>query len=174
MECQAKTLLPELDLVGKNELARLYHSAAVAAAACFYIYNDTCKHPMGSTRASLHLRQGPGDRRQDKPTASSRRDHLAVVTRRRYLLLAHFTLRPCNSCTAPPTLVLPSTNTFVMAQMRSNIGGTAGYHLGNQGPYGGAPSRTDASADPSPLEQIRAQTSKIEDMLDTLSEPVKP
>lgn len=28
--------------------------------------------------------------------------------------------------------------------------------------------------DPSPLEAIRAQTSKIEDFLDTLSEPVKP
>lgn len=28
--------------------------------------------------------------------------------------------------------------------------------------------------DPSPLEAIRAQTSKIEDVLDTLSEPLKP
>lgn len=57
-----------------------------------------------------------------------------------------------------------------MAQIR----GTAGYNLGNsQNPFGG-PSRQDAMSDPSPLDQIREQTSKIEDFLDTLSEPVKP
>lgn len=55
-----------------------------------------------------------------------------------------------------------------MAQIR----GTAGYHLGgNQNPFGG--SKGDA-ADPSPLDAIREQTSKIEDVLDTLSEPIKP
>lgn len=63
-----------------------------------------------------------------------------------------------------------------MAQIR----GTAGYNLGNPqfGGMGqqfgnGQGMRTEAS-DPSPLEAIRAQTSKIEDLLDTLSEPVKP
>lgn len=54
-----------------------------------------------------------------------------------------------------------------MAQIR----GTAGYNLGGQ-QFGG-PSRTEAS-DPSPLDAIRQQTSKIEDALDTLSEPLKP
>ena len=34
--------------------------------------------------------------------------------------------------------------------------------------------KAEATNDPSPLETIRAQTSKIEDWLDTLSEPVKP
>ncbi|KAF2761673.1 SURF4-domain-containing protein [Pseudovirgaria hyperparasitica] len=56
-----------------------------------------------------------------------------------------------------------------MAQIR----GTAGYHLGNQSPFGG-PSRTDATDDPSPLAAIREQTSKIEDWLDTFSDPIKP
>lgn len=56
-----------------------------------------------------------------------------------------------------------------MAQIR----GTAGYHLGNQNSFGG-PSRGDATNDPSPLDAIREQTSKIEDWLDTLSDPVKP
>ncbi|PVH93942.1 SURF4-domain-containing protein [Periconia macrospinosa] len=57
-----------------------------------------------------------------------------------------------------------------MAQIR----GTAGYHLGNQSPFGNA-GRTDGSNnDPSPLEQLREQTNKIEDWLDTISEPVKP
>lgn len=54
-----------------------------------------------------------------------------------------------------------------MAQIR----GTAGYNLGGQ-QFGG-PSRNEAS-DPSPLDAIREQTSKIEDFLDTLSEPLKP
>lgn len=56
-----------------------------------------------------------------------------------------------------------------MAQIR----GTAGYNLGNQNTFGG-PSRADATTDPSPLDAIREQTSKIEDFLDTLSDPVKP
>ncbi|KAI9670621.1 MAG: Surfeit locus protein 4 [Alyxoria varia] len=57
-----------------------------------------------------------------------------------------------------------------MAQIR----GTAGYHLGNQGPFAGGPARNEANTDPSPLDAIREQTSKIEDMLDALAEPVKP
>jgi len=56
-----------------------------------------------------------------------------------------------------------------MAQIR----GTAGYHLGTQGAFG-SPSSNDATNDPSPLDAIREQTSKIEDYLDTLSEPIKP
>jgi hypothetical protein len=57
-----------------------------------------------------------------------------------------------------------------MAQIR----GTAGYNLGgNQNPFG-RPNSNDNSSDPSPLDTIREQTSKIEDFLDTLSDPVKP
>ncbi|KAL2221105.1 putative cargo transport protein [Thermoascus aurantiacus ATCC 26904] len=56
-----------------------------------------------------------------------------------------------------------------MAQIR----GTAGYNLGHQNPFGG-PGRADATSDPSPLDAIREQTSKIEDWLDTISDPVKP
>lgn len=55
----------------------------------------------------------------------------------------------------------------------TQIRGTAGYHLGNQSPFGG-PDKSDATSDPSPLDAIRQQTSKIEDILDTLSEPIKP
>lgn len=56
-----------------------------------------------------------------------------------------------------------------MAQIR----GTAGYNLGSQDRFGGA-GRADATNDPSPLEQIREQTSKIEEWLDTAADPVKP
>lgn len=56
-----------------------------------------------------------------------------------------------------------------MAQIR----GTAGYNLGHQNPFGGR-SSADATNDPSPLDAIREQTSKIEDWLDTMSDPVKP
>ncbi|ODM16878.1 hypothetical protein SI65_07843 [Aspergillus cristatus] len=56
-----------------------------------------------------------------------------------------------------------------MAQIR----GTAGYNLGHQNPFGG-PGRADATSDPSPLDAIREQTSKIEDWLDTLADPIKP
>lgn len=56
-----------------------------------------------------------------------------------------------------------------MAQIR----GTAGYHLGNQSAFGG-PSNNDATNDPSPLDAIREQTSKIEEYLDTLADPIKP
>ena len=58
-----------------------------------------------------------------------------------------------------------------MAQIR----GTAGYNLGSQGSFsGGSQSRNDATSDPSPLEMIRDQTSKIEEWLDTAADPVKP
>jgi hypothetical protein len=56
-----------------------------------------------------------------------------------------------------------------MAQIR----GTAGYHLGGQSQFGG-PGSNDATNDPSPLDAIREQTSKIEDFLDSMSEPLKP
>lgn len=56
-----------------------------------------------------------------------------------------------------------------MAQIR----GTAGYNLGGQTSFG-QPSRGDTMNDPSPLDAIREQTGKIEDFLDTLSDPVKP
>lgn len=38
----------------------------------------------------------------------------------------------------------------------------------------GGPSSSSATNDPSPLDAIREQTSKIEDLLDTWSDPVKP
>ncbi|CZT01565.1 related to surfeit locus protein 4 [Rhynchosporium agropyri] len=58
-----------------------------------------------------------------------------------------------------------------MAQIR----GTAGYNLGGgqQNSFGG-PSREDTKYESSPLDAIREQTGKIEDFLDTLSDPVKP
>ena len=57
-----------------------------------------------------------------------------------------------------------------MAQIR----GTAGYNLGSQDRFGAGPGRSDATNDPSPLEQIREQTSKIEEWLDSAADPVKP
>jgi len=66
------------------------------------------------------------------------------------------------------TLALLST--AVMAQIR----GTAGYHLGNQSPFGNAGRNDGTTNDPSPLDQLREQTNKIEDFLDTLSDPIKP
>ena len=63
-----------------------------------------------------------------------------------------------------------------MAQIR----GTAGYGLGsnNQSSFSGPSNmgmgRSDATNDPSPLDAIREQTSKIEDWLDTISDPLKP
>ncbi|KAJ9607895.1 ER-derived vesicles protein erv29 [Cladophialophora chaetospira] len=56
-----------------------------------------------------------------------------------------------------------------MAQIR----GTAGYNLGLNNQFGNQRSN-DATNDPSPLDQIREQTSKIEDWLNTLGEPLKP
>jgi hypothetical protein len=57
-----------------------------------------------------------------------------------------------------------------MAQIR----GTAGYNLGNQSPFGNAGRSDGTTNDPSPLDQLREQTNKIEDWLDTVSDPVKP
>ena len=61
-----------------------------------------------------------------------------------------------------------------MAQIR----GTAGYHLGNNNGgmmnYNFGAGSSSATNDPSPLDAIREQTSKIEDMLDTWSDPIKP
>lgn len=54
----------------------------------------------------------------------------------------------------------------------TQIRGTAGYNLGNSSPFGG-PGR-DATNDPSPLDAIREHTSKIEDWLNTVGEPIKP
>jgi hypothetical protein len=55
-----------------------------------------------------------------------------------------------------------------MAQMR----GVGSYGLGaGPAPFGGS---TQDNQETSPLDSIREQTSKIEDMLDTLSEPIKP
>ena len=56
-----------------------------------------------------------------------------------------------------------------MAQIR----GTAGYNLGNSGRFGGEKSDY-ATNDPSPLDAIREQTSKIEDWLNAAGEPLKP
>ncbi len=58
-----------------------------------------------------------------------------------------------------------------MAQIR----GPGGYNLGaGQHPFG-APSNSDGGAsNSSPLDAIREQTNKIEDWLDTLSDPIKP
>jgi len=54
----------------------------------------------------------------------------------------------------------------------SQIRGTAGYNLGSQS-FGGS-SRDESTSDPSPLDALRAQTNKLEEILDTISEPVKP
>lgn len=62
-----------------------------------------------------------------------------------------------------------SAGLLTMAQIR----GTAGYNLGGQNTFG-APSNQDSTDNPSPLDTIRAQTSKIEDFLDTFSDPIKP
>ena len=67
------------------------------------------------------------------------------------------------------------TQTLNMAQIR----GTAGYNLGGApNRFGAGPNysnmKADATSDPSPLDAIREQTSKIEDWLDTYSEPIKP
>jgi len=56
-----------------------------------------------------------------------------------------------------------------MAQIR----GTAGYNLSGGHQFGGS-GRDSMTNDPSPLDAIREQTSKIEDWLDTASDPIKP
>lgn len=40
--------------------------------------------------------------------------------------------------------------------------------------FGGGASSSSATNDPSPLDAIREQTSKLEDLLDTYSDPIKP
>lgn len=50
-------------------------------------------------------------------------------------------------------------------------GSSSGYGLGGPSPYG--PSTTEEQSG-NFLDQIRPYTSKIEDVLDTVSEPVKP
>ena len=64
---------------------------------------------------------------------------------------------------------LPTSNLLSMAQIR----GTAGYNLGSQDNRFGGPGRADATNDPSPLEQLREQTNKIEEWLDTAADPIK-
>jgi hypothetical protein len=54
-----------------------------------------------------------------------------------------------------------------MAQMR----GPGSYGMAAPSPFGGP---SEDKADQSPLDAIRQQTSKIEDLLDTMSEPIKP
>ncbi|KAM7194707.1 SURF4 family domain containing protein [Rhypophila sp. PSN 637] len=54
-----------------------------------------------------------------------------------------------------------------MAQMRSQ----GSYGMGAPNPFGGP---SEDKSESSPLDAIREQTSKIEDMLDTVSEPVRP
>ncbi|KAF2862687.1 putative COPII-coated vesicle protein SurF4/Erv29 [Piedraia hortae CBS 480.64] len=58
----------------------------------------------------------------------------------------------------------------------AHVRGTAGYSLGSQpvGRYNMGPSRPEATNDPWPLESIREHTSKMEDWLDTIADPVKP
>ncbi|EHY55710.1 ER-derived vesicles protein erv29 [Exophiala dermatitidis] len=56
-----------------------------------------------------------------------------------------------------------------MAQIR----GTAGYNLGMNNQFASQRS-AEATSDPSPLDQIREQTSKIEDWLGSVGEPLKP
>lgn len=58
-----------------------------------------------------------------------------------------------------------------MAQIR----GPSGYNLGaGQHPFGAPANSDDGASNSSPLAAIREQTAKIEDWLDTLSDPVKP
>ncbi|KAK4240020.1 SURF4 family-domain-containing protein [Achaetomium macrosporum] len=54
-----------------------------------------------------------------------------------------------------------------MAQMR----GPGSYGIGAPNPFGGP---VEDRTEQSPLDAIRQQTSKIEDLLDTVSEPIKP
>ncbi len=54
-----------------------------------------------------------------------------------------------------------------MAQMR----GTGSYGMAAPSPFGG---QAEDKTEQSPLDAIRQQTSRIEDLLDTLSEPIKP
>ena len=63
----------------------------------------------------------------------------------------------------------PQSRTAAMAQLRGNTG----YGIGQPNPFaaGGASSEP---GDNNTLDAIREQTSKIEDLLNTYSEPIKP
>lgn len=81
--------------------------------------------------------------------------------------------KPLNSPSSSLSLS-SSSKLYISSADMSQIRGTAGYHLGpDNRPFGG-PSSNSATSDPSPLDAIRAQTNKIEDLLDTLADPVKP
>ncbi len=54
-----------------------------------------------------------------------------------------------------------------MAQMR----GSGSYGMAAPSPFGG---QADDKSEQSPLDAIRQQTSRIEDLLDSVSEPIKP
>lgn len=79
-------------------------------------------------------------------------------------------IRPRSATPSFSTCTSLLLSTAAMAQIR----GTAGYHLGNQSPFGNAGRNDGTTNDPSPLDQLREQTNKIEDFLDTLSDPIKP
>jgi hypothetical protein len=85
-------------------------------------------------------------------------------------LRTHYIPGPPTQRLARPTSTFLAFCQYTMAQIR----GTAGYHLGNQSPFGNGGRSDSTTNDPSPLDQLREQTNKIEDFLDTLSEPVKP
>jgi hypothetical protein len=51
--------------------------------------------------------------------------------------------------------------------------GPTSYGIGVQSSFGGSSDESKGDSS-NPLDAIREQTSKIEDMLDTLSEPIKP
>ncbi len=52
--------------------------------------------------------------------------------------------------------------------------GSAGYGIGQPNAFAGSSSAAEETEGGSALDSIRAQTSKIEDLLDTFSEPIKP
>lgn len=75
-----------------------------------------------------------------------------------------------NTCL--PLLFLVTGRTRALGKM-AQIRSTAGYNLGLNNQFAG-PGSADATNDPSPLDAIREQTSKIEDWLNTIGEPLKP
>lgn len=74
--------------------------------------------------------------------------------------------------TCRPLLFLVTGRTRALGKM-AQIRSTAGYNLGLSNQFAG-PGSADATNDPSPLDAIREQTSKIEDWLNTIGEPLKP
>jgi len=57
-----------------------------------------------------------------------------------------------------------------MAQMRGN----SGYGIGQPNAFASGGSASEPSENNNALDAIREQTSKIEDLLNTYSEPIKP